>query len=412
MVRVNRPAQTRERSEPEAPSGLRLAVYTDHLFWRDGDAVYSDRVFSLFAARLARMVERFVFIARVDPAPGRSHYRMPDGIELQPMFWVRNLSRPLDVLSMTVRSMRRFWRVLDDVEVVWLVGSYPVSLIFAVLASLRGRRVALGVRQDLPSYARRRHPDRRWVHFVADAMDLMYRLLGRAFPVIVVGPDLARHYRHAHRLLEISVSMIDEEDIVGPQDALARSYGDELTILSVGRLDPEKNPLLLADVLARLRREDPRWRLVVCGDGPLEGHLVDRLRALGVAEHAELRGYLTLDDGLLELYRESHAFLHVSWTEGLPQVLFEAFATGLPIVATAVGGVPEGLGDAGLLVPPGDAEAAATALERVARDEGLREQLIGRGLTRAHAHTTEAECRRVAAFLAAPGGSEPDTWRT
>ena len=404
MVRVNgRPAQLRERSEPEAPSRLRLAVYTDHLFWREGDALYSDRVFALFAARLASMVERFVFIARVDPRPGRSHYRMPDGIEVQPMPWVADLSRPLDVVSMTLRSLRCFWRVLDDVEVVWLVGSYPVSLVFGVLASLRGKKVVLGVRQDLPRYARGRHPHRRWVHFVADALDAMYRALSRVFGVIVVGPDLARHYARATRLLEISVSMIDDEDIVSEQDALARSYDGELTILSVGRLDPEKNPLLLADVLARLRREDPRWRLVVCGDGPLEGELVDRLRALGVAEHAELRGYLTLDDGLLELYRRSHAFLHVSWTEGLPQVLFEAFAAGLPIVATAVGGVPDGLGDAGLLIRPGDAEQAAVALERVALDQQLREQLIARGLGRARAHTTESETRRVAAFLAEKG---------
>ena len=45
----------------------------------------------------------------------------------------------------------------------------------------------------------------------------------------------------------------------------------------------------------------------------------------------------------------------MSWTEGLPQVLFEAFAAGTPVVATAVGGVPEAVGDAALLIPPGDA---------------------------------------------------------
>jgi glycosyltransferase involved in cell wall biosynthesis len=81
-------------------------------------------------------------------------------------------------------------------------------------------------------------------------------------------------------------------------------------------------------------------------------------------------------------------------------VLFEAFAGGLPIVATAVGGVPDGLGDAGLLIRPGDAEQAAVALERVALDQQLREQLIARGLGRARAHTTESETRRVAVFLA------------
>jgi len=124
------------------------------------------------------------------------------------------------------------------------------------------------------------------------------------------------------------------------------------------------------------------------------------LAALGVDGSADLRGYVALEGGLLELYRTSHVFLHVSWTEGLPQVLFEAFASGLPMVATAVGGVPDGVDGAGILIPPGDPGAAVAALERVAGEQPFREELIDRGLERAHAHTIESECRRLAAFIA------------
>ena len=53
-----------------------------------------------------------------------------------------------------------------------------------------------------------------------------------------------------------------------------------------------------------------------------------------MAERVDLRGYLPLDGGLLDLYRGADALLHVSWTEGVPQVLLEAFAAGLPVVAT------------------------------------------------------------------------------
>src|SRR5207253_5207301 len=133
-----------------------------------------------------------------------------------------------------------------------LLGYYVVLLRSALVACMRGKRVVLGIRQDLPTYARGRHPDRRWIHFAADALDAMYRGLARVFPVVVVGPDLARNYRRATSLLEISVSMVDDGDIVTPEAALSRSYDGDLTILSVGRLDPEKHPLLLADVLARL----------------------------------------------------------------------------------------------------------------------------------------------------------------
>ena len=118
-----------------------------------------------------------------------------------------------------------------------------------------------------------------------------------------------------------------------------------------------------------------------------------------MADRAELRGYVPIDGGLAELYRGSHALLHVSWTEGVPQILFESFAAGLPIVATAVGGVPEAVGDDALLVPPGDPDAAAEALERIASDAELRRRQVEGGLERLRAHTLEAECDRVVEFM-------------
>ena len=98
-------------------------------------------------------------------------------------------------------------------------------------------------------------------------------------------------------------------------------------------------------------------------------------------------------------------FLHVSWTEGMPQVLLEAFAAGTPVVATAVGGVPEAAGDAALLIPPGDADAAAAAIARIAADPELRRELVTRGIERVRGRTLEAESARVARFLADPDGS-------
>src|SRR5581483_2467935 len=122
------------------------------------------------------------------------------------------------------------------------------------------------------------------------------------------------------------------------------------------------------------------------------------LSELGLTDACDLRGYVPLDGGLLELYRASHAFLHVSRTEGLPQVLIEAYASGLPSVATAVGGV-RGLGDCSLLVPPDDAVAAAGAVQRLIDDRALRERLVAAGLRRARRSTLEAQASEVARFI-------------
>jgi glycosyltransferase involved in cell wall biosynthesis len=380
---------------------VRLAVYTDYVYRREDGAIYAERAFALFLARLGERLERLVIVGRLDPRPGRSHYRLPDEVEFVALPHYPSLVDARRSVPAMVRSLRRFWKVLDGVDGAWLLGPYALSVMYALLTALRGRRVALGVRQDLPRYVRSRHPKRRWVHLAADALEGTYRALARRWPVVVVGPDLARNYGRARRVLPIAVSLVSERDVVAPEEALRRPYDGGLVALSVGRIEREKNPLLLADVLAELRERDPRWRLVVCGEGPMEGELRERLEALGVAAHADLRGYVPIDGELPRLYRESHALLHVSWTEGVPQVLFEAFAAGLPVVATAVGGVADAAGDAALLVPPGQAEPPAEALARVGAEPDLRRRLVEAGVARVREHTTEAECRRVAEFLTA-----------
>jgi glycosyltransferase involved in cell wall biosynthesis len=390
---------------------VRLAVYTDYLYGRADGRLFAQRAFVLFLGELAKSFERVIVPGRLDPDLGSSHYAVSPKIEFVPLPYYRSVDRPLEAIGAMLRSLRVFWRMLDDVDAVWLLGPHPLCVAFALLAALRRKRVVLGVRQNTPRYARVRHPGRRRLHLVADALDAVYRAMARRFRTVVVGPELAERYSGACDLLEISVSLVREQDLVSAEEAATRAYDGELRALSVGRLETEKNPLLLADILARLIAADPRWRLVVCGEGNLEQELRARLEALGVADHAELVGYMPWDGGLLDLYRDSHALLHVSWTEGVPQVLFEAFASGLPVVATAVGGVEGAVGSDALLIPPGDAPAASDALQRVASDPGLRRRLAAGGLGRVRDRTLELEARRVAEFISQPFRSRADVGR-
>jgi glycosyltransferase involved in cell wall biosynthesis len=374
-------------------------VYTDSIYRRIGGAVYGEFSFTLFQAALRARMRSVTIMGRLDPHPGPAHYRLPDGVGFVGLPHYASLARPGAVLASLARSLRICWRALDDVDVAWVFGPYPHAVALVLLALARRRGVALGVRQDFPAYVRSRRPGRRWMHLAADLLELCWRVLARFVPVLVVGPELLCSYGHAPQVQAITVSLITEDDVAAGERAAARSYDGAPTLLSVGRLDEEKNPLLLADVLAHLRRAGRAWRLVVCGEGPLEQALAQRLRELGVSEAATLRGHVPLHEGLLELYRQSHAFLHVSRTEGFPQVLLEAFASGVPVVATAVGGVPAGVGDAALLVAPDDARSAAVALARLLTEPALRARLIRAGLERARAHTLEREVERAAAFL-------------
>jgi len=376
---------------------VRLAVYLDYVHRREGSRVYAPRAFALFVAGLRREFDGVAVAGRVDPQPGRSHYALPGDVEFVDLPHYASAADPRGLARAIGGGLRRWDAAIRGVDVVWVLGPQGLALPFALLAIARGKRVVLGVRQDLPAYARSRHPGRRLVHVLADLLDGAFRALARLVPIVVVGPALADRYGRGRAVLPLTVSLISERELEAP--APERRWDGELTAISVGRLEEEKNPLLLAEVLADLRASDPRWRLVICGEGPLEAALRERLESLGVADAATLRGYLPLDGGLQDAYRAAHAFLHVSWTEGLPQVLFEAFAARLPVVATAVGSVAAAGDGAVLLVAPGDPKAPAARLRELAADETLRETLVAAGLARVRAHSLEAELQRTGRFL-------------
>jgi glycosyltransferase involved in cell wall biosynthesis len=385
---------------------VRLAVYTDYLYHRVDGQVHAERAFALFLAALATRVERLVLVGRLHPGGGSARYPLGD-VDLVPLPYYESLARPREAMGGLLGSLRAFWGALDDVDAVWLLGPHPLVFAYAAMALARRRRVVLGVRQEFVELMRTRHPGRRALQLAGSLMELGFRLMSRALPVVVVGPRLADSYRHSRSLLEIVVSVVPAAEVVAGPDAPGRDYSGEITVLSVGRLDAEKNPLAMADVLRLLQDGSGDWRLIVCGEGPLEQPLRERLAELGLAGRSELRGYVSNDDGLRELYLSSDLLLHVSWTEGVPQVLYEAFAAALPVVATDVGGVAASTGDAAVLVPPGEPTAAAEALRRVAGDPGLRRALAERGLELARASSLESETERVAAFLADPSRPTP-----
>jgi glycosyltransferase involved in cell wall biosynthesis len=383
---------------------MRLGVYSDLVYRRDGSTLSNNRAFVRFVAALAPHVGEVVLFGRLDPRPGRSAYTLPsEHVGFVPLPYYPRVTSLLSVLRASRRSCAIFGAELERLDAVWVFGPHPLALAFGLIARRRGTPLFLGVRQDYPRYIANRLRGRAWGWAVpvARLLDLAFRRLARDAPTVALGHELAQRYGGGAPVLTTGFSLVRAQELRPLDDALATSWEGPLRVLCVGRLDPEKNPLLVPDVAALLRRRDPRWSIVVAGDGPLRGAVERRVTELGLEGAVELLGEVPNGPGLWALYRSCHAFLHVSRTEGLPQVVFEAQAAGLPLVATAVGGVPAAVGDDALLVPPDDASAAAAALEKLAARPELRRRLIVSGLRSVSHETLEAQGERHAAFFRA-----------
>jgi glycosyltransferase involved in cell wall biosynthesis len=144
------------------------------------------------------------------------------------------------------------------------------------------------------------------------------------------------------------------------------------TFTFVGRLTRQK----ALDVAFAAVAQVPNARLVVIGDGPDRDRLEAAARDAGAGDRVEFRGALPRLDALAVVAGSTAALLTSEW-ENFPHSAVEALAVGVPVVSTAVGGVPEIVrdGENGLLIPVGDVDAVAAAMTRVLSDDGLRARL-------------------------------------
>lgn len=212
-----------------------------------------------------------------------------------------------------------------------------------------------------------------WRERVYNHMDT---LLLRTFPAVVAvsGPIRARLIARGaagHRVHRIP-NGVDQEAfrrLPALRAAARRQFGfteADFVIGQIGRLEDEKRPDLLLETAARLPFPS---RILIVGDGSRRSALVSQARELGLGDRVVMTG---LRADVPELLHAMDVYVQTSDTEGVPNVVLEAMATEVPVVATDVGGTAEliGHGVHGLLVPKGDVTGLAAAVARTRSEPG------------------------------------------
>jgi glycosyltransferase involved in cell wall biosynthesis len=185
-----------------------------------------------------------------------------------------------------------------------------------------------------------------------------------------VGEYVVQHYVAPRRRLSVVYNGVDTQRFCPAATREERP----LTVMTAGRFVPQKNPLLFLEAAIRLSRELPDTRFVMLGDGPQRSLVAELAAAAGLAARLELPGERA--DAEVWFQRADVFWLTSAW-EGLPNVVLEAMACGLPVVATDVGGTRElfSSGVEGFLVRPGEAEDFVCHSQTLLRDDELRARM-------------------------------------
>lgn len=186
------------------------------------------------------------------------------------------------------------------------------------------------------------------------------------------------------------------------------SVDEPIRILNVGRLVSIKAHDVLFSALALVRQQGVAFRVDVVGDGDLHQPLVQQVQSLGLGDVVRFHG-AQAESKVRELLAAADLFVLSSRSEGLPVACIEAMASGTPVVATRITGIPELISDGlnGWLVPPDDVEALAIAIVDACRNPGLRARFSSAGRATVEAGFDRVGCTRqlVDAWLACVTGS-------
>jgi glycosyltransferase involved in cell wall biosynthesis len=159
-----------------------------------------------------------------------------------------------------------------------------------------------------------------------------------------------------------------------------RHEGTGSRLIFVGRLAAVKGIPILLEAVTQLRQHHPDIELVLAGDGPDRAWIEHKADELAIGDRVRITGYLS-QERVREALTESDIFVMASFAEGVPVVLMEAMATGLPVIATRIAGIAELVedGESGYLTPPSDVDSLVERIDMLLRDADLRNRMGAAG---------------------------------
>lgn len=215
----------------------------------------------------------------------------------------------------------------------------------------------------------------------------MVRFLRRIDRVICLNEEVEAECRKAGFRAEQFVKIPNAFPVAGVERRRYYAKRTSVEVLFVGRLDAQKNPLLLLEALSILQRVPGGDQINVrfLGGGPQHSQLEERASTLGLATKVQFLGHV---EDVSKYLQRVDIFVLPSLSEGLSNAILEAMAHGLPCIVTDIPGNVDLIRheETGLLVKPNDASDLAHALNRLARDPVLRERLGRAGRTTVEEH--------------------------
>jgi len=183
-----------------------------------------------------------------------------------------------------------------------------------------------------------------------------------------------------------------DSDVFGPKELNRDDNNNEFRILIVARLSEEKDPLTMADGISIFKKRGLNFKVTIIGRGPMKDVVEERFARESIKP--EFIDFVSQKE-LSNYYSSADVLVLTSLFEGMPQVVLEAMATGLPVIGTNIPGTKDALGDDGILIPIKDPVTLADVLLFLVENPKERLRYREKSLKRASIFTWDAVANRI-----------------
>lgn len=387
--------------------GLRLGIYLHDRYRGGGNFTVSNSESLNFIKRL-KLAEQISLAVSVTPIQDidRGNYRVVAeelGINLLPLPGWRNLAESLTSIPFSLsRILKTARNLLAKSDILWLRLPSGVAFFFWWLAKKQNKPVIMHVSGNVLIAARSQKYKglrRLTARLASFTLHLLTRWMSRYGITLVTGGELEKLFSTPLRpVYQIDDILLSENEMLAPKQTNRRAKD----LLFVGRFDHGKGIELLIQAIEDLRVDFPVIRLRMAGDGPLLEPMQRFVAERNLEKNVRILGFVPATGPLERLYKEADIFVLPSDKgEGFPRVILEAWGSGLPVLATRLGGIPYRIhhDKNGLLVTPGNREKMVNALRRLIQDGNLRYRLAKGGYETIRSLTFEHQARRIRELL-------------
>jgi glycosyltransferase involved in cell wall biosynthesis len=373
--------------------------FTEGVYYKNGTGeVYTSDIFITFFQKL-NLNKEITALGRLAKQEFSPKYQLKKDINFVSISYYKSLRSLIITLPFYIlRNAKKIILFIQRIDLLFVSASGPISILLLWLMKIKRKKNFLFIRQDTRELIKAKYHDSFIPKLIANWIESSIEKIVKKnnnVTIFTFGDDIfSRYSKISNFVIPVADSRFENSQIISPIELFTNKESYK-NLLYVGRLAKGKGLEFLIETLYELPIK--KFKLTIIGDGNIKNDLISLVKKLNLIEKVVFKGYIPFGKRLLKEYSSNDVLIFPSFSEGLPQVVLEAMARGVIVIATRVGGLTNLIkdGENGFLFEPGDKKGLLKIIREIQTNELPLLTIRKNGINTAKKYSFEKQATKI-----------------